>query len=82
MGTLYVDYDQEKNIIGLFKAMQYPTQHMINSDHAKVKAYQGRDIIGASTEELSIQKEIRKLAIDSLKGKGELPPDYDDKGKK
>ena len=83
MKKLYVDYDEQGNIIGLFKAEQYANQPMINANHAKVKAYQGRTNVVPSIEEKKIQKEMRDLAIDSLKDKGELPPDYEDnKGKK
>ena len=78
MKKLYVDDDEQGNIIGLFRAKQYEGQAMINANHAKVKAYQGRTNVVPSIEEKKIQAEIRKLAVDSLKAKGELPPDYDE----
>lgn len=73
---MYVTRDNKNNIKGLFAAKQYEGQEIISENHPDVKAFRDRN--NETPEEEKIRKEVRKLAIKSLKDKGELPPDYDE----
>ena len=68
-------------IVGVYTQKQAHTHERLSEDNAEVIAFLSS--LGASETEkenkTKIEKRMRTLAIDSLKGDGGLPPDYEDR---
>lgn len=81
MEIRYVDRDRDGNITGTFAREQYKGQEALPEDGIEVEAF---TVKVAEEEEIDrkINDEMvvltRATAIQNLKNKGDLPPDYTD----
>ena len=67
---------RNRQIVGVYTQKQAHTTEILPADNAEVVAFLNRDTTNVNEDR--IDKRIRTLAIDSLKGDGGLPPDYED----
>ena len=65
-------------IVGVYTQKQAHTTEILPADNAEVVAFLNKEEDDNAKNEKKINKRIRKLAIDSLKGDGGLPNDYED----
>ena len=69
---------RENNVIvGVYTQRQKHTTETLPKDNAEVIAFLSTP--SGNENETKIEKRIRTLAIDSLKGDGGLPADYEDR---
>ncbi len=69
---------RERNIIvGVYTQRHEHAQEILPEDNAEVIAFLSEPV--GDENEKKIEKRIRTLAIDSLKGDGGLPADYGDR---
>jgi len=76
MKNYYIKRDKNKKIIALFARPQYEGQEKLKETHKDVVAFQKKNALTFDNEN-KITQEIRRLAIESLKSKNELPPDFE-----
>ena len=67
---------EENIIVGVYTQWHEHAQEILPKDNAEVMAFLARPSM--ETDEDKIEKRVRKIAIDSLKADGGLPPDYED----
>ena len=81
MRNYYIERDESKNITGLFARPQYEGQEKLKETSKEIVAFlKKQNDANKLAEEtaLKIAKEMRLLAINSLKAKEELPVDFKD----
>ena len=79
MKRRYIDRDSEGTIAGTYARPQYDGQESLPEDDPEVTAWQSRPVTQKDETEAKIQAEIRAMAIERLKTRGELPEDFVDK---
>ena len=63
-------------IVGVYTQWHKHAQEILSKDNVEVLTF--LDTSDVYKNEKKITKRIRRLAVDSLKGDGGLPPDYED----
>ena len=81
MRNYYIERDENKDIIGLFARPQYEGQERLSGINKEIVSFLKKQNDAnklAEETSLKIAKEMRLLAINSLKAKKELPVDFKD----